>query len=715
MAGEGSGRPPGMVSRALSYAGVGEADDPAELRARTRADIISRWLPGIVDEVLASHEISGGVDQAGLDPDELRRQIHASEQDVLAGADKQLDRAVDATLDPKRYVSFVQAEPNRRAGRVTLWVAGVLGVVALCVAALPFVLSWAWWGTALMLIGAAAVGFVSFALFLVGRDDYLGKPRRTTVSADSALRTWRQACRDEGVLPFVRRLINERAAPAERFVLDITTKDAPGLSATGESEFMVDTGSVTAFQQVTDRLPTGAIGLAGPRGVGKTSLIEHIAGRATGDGTARRRLQVTVSAPVQYDPREFVLHLFASVCQTVLREREPASGRGWRVVGGIALLTAATVVLRIVGVLGTYVLNLMVTALIAATLSAMVGWLVAMRRRRADKEIFTLARKKLAEIRYLQAHTSGWSGKVTLPLRSEAGWSRQTQRERRAQTYPELVNALREFLATLAKYEGGTPAVIIAIDEVDKIESADRAQQFVNEIKGIFGAPGTQFLVAVSEDALASFERRGLPVRDAFDSAFHEIVRVDYLTLADTITLLKSRVLRLPDPFKWLVHCMSGGLPRDVVRTARAMVALTAPDEPPGLDEVCDALVADDVRRKSHAFQLACRDIGDSPDTTEFIRSLRRLPGDADTLLALVPKLRQDGDLAPLSRQAATYVYYSATLLEVFTRDRVDSGDKGTFDLLARAKQSLAVHPRLAWLQVDEFREAWHLPTVPVD
>jgi hypothetical protein len=144
------------------------------------------------------------------------------------------------------------------------------------------------------------------------------------------------------------------------------------------------------------------------------------------------------------------------------------------------------------------------------------------------------------------------------------------------------------------------------------------------------------------------------------------------------------------------------------------MVALSG-EPPPSLDEVCAALVADDLTRKSHAFQLACRDIGDSPGVTEFIRSLRRLPGDAATLLGLVPDLRLDGELATLSRQAAAYVYYSATLLDVFQRDRVDTGDSATFDLLARAKQSLAVHPRLAWLQVDEFRERWELATVPVD
>jgi hypothetical protein len=94
------------------------------------------------------------------------------------------------------------------------------------------------------------------------------------------------------------------------------------------------------------------------------------------------------------------------------------------------------------------------------------------------------------------------------------------------------VDALREFLGTLAEFDGRTPSVIIAVDELDKIDAADLAQRFINEIKGIFGAPGTQFLVAVSEDALAAFERRGL------------------------------QVARLRKPFKWLVHCMSGGLPR---------------------------------------------------------------------------------------------------------------------------------------------------------
>jgi energy-coupling factor transporter ATP-binding protein EcfA2 len=488
---------------------------------------------------------------------------------------------------------------------------------------------------------------------------------------------------------------------------------------------VVRTSSVRAFLAAARRLPTGAIGLAGPRGVGKTSLIQHFAGRV--DDEAHGPVRVTVSAPVQYDPRDFVLHLFATVCQAVLRERRLTAFPFVRRLRSLGLFALATLVATVValgfGVFGEPARIVreadlsLVPAGVFAVLLVLDATLLTRDflrgRRRARHGIGGLAGAHLENIHYLQTHTSGWSGKVTLP-RSEVGWSRSRQRERRPQTYPELVAALCDFLAAFAESTAVSPALIIAVDELDKIDSADRAQQFVNEIKSIFAAPGTQFLVSVSEDALASFERRGLPVRDAFDSAFHEIVRVDYLTVDDTAQLLSSRVIGLPEPFVWLVHCLSGGLPRDVVRTARAMVALTDHAEPPpSLDEVCAELVRDDLNRKSHAFQLACRDIDDSPEVTAFIRSLRQLPGDAAKLLGLVPALLRGGELASLSRQAAAYVYYSATLLEVFTRDRVDT--VGGFDGLARAKQSLAVHPRLAWLLVDEFREAWGLATVPAD
>ena len=38
--------------------------------------------------------------------------------------------------------------------------------------------------------------------------------------------------------------------------------------------------------------------------------------------------------------------------------------------------------------------------------------------------------------------------------------------------------------------------------------------------------PHCYYLISVSDDALAAYEMRGLPVRDAFDSAFDEVIHV---------------------------------------------------------------------------------------------------------------------------------------------------------------------------------------------
>jgi len=715
------------VTSAQESSSIGSvADDPGVVRARARDKLVAESLPEIVAEVLANKEIAAGITQAGLDREALRRQVLDARDEILAPAATQLDRAVDVTINPR---SGVRQRRLSRAGYTGMRVVGLALLAFAGFGIIGMLPAFSWTIVSGELI-IAAVGSSFIVAASVGNRR---TPPTVTVSPDAVLAAWRQACRDEVVLPYIRRVVNEHLAPIARFLLGVTTEDAPGLLGTSESSYVVRTASVDRFLATADRLPSGAIGLAGPRGVGKTSLIEYFAGRAAGDGL-HRPLKVTVAAPVHYEPRDFVLHLFASVCEAVIRERptlrlplRPSVRRPFQyVIFAVAALVATVAVLGVglftdprqvfVDARGVDALLILGAALVAVLLMEALVWLggTLWWRRLASGDVAQLASWHLENIRYLRTHTTGWSGKLTLPLKAEAGLSRQVQRERRPQTYPELVEALRAFLEAFTAREDASTAMIIAVDELDKIESADDAQRFVNEIKGIFGAPGTQFLVSVSEDALASFERRGLPVRDAFDSAFHEIVRVDYLTLADTAELLSSRVLRLPEPFKWLVHCMSGGLPRDVVRTARAMVALSG-EPPPSLDEVCAALVTDDLARKSHAFQLACRDIGDSPDVTEFIRSLRRLPGDAATLLGLVPDLRLDGELATLSRQAAAYVYYSATLLDVFRRDHVDTGDKATFDLLARAKQSLAVHPRLAWLQVDEFRERWELATVPVD
>lgn len=667
------------------------APSPDDEFARLRDAVIRDELPRIVDEVTDYPEIAAGLERAGLTDVALRNELLDAADVVLLPADHLL---ADVGKNPQ--------EP---------WRPTLVGLVGLLT-----VLTSVFAGIGILLDDLVP-SLVIAGIFVVGGvASEIKERRRARVRQPDTLASWRRVCIEDGVLPYARRIINEHLALGLRTLLMV----APGFASERETSYAVRTESVRAFVHTLRRLPTGAIGIAGPRGVGKTTLITSF---AADDEPAVRPLRVTVSAPVQYEPRDFLLHLFATVCRAVIRERKPHASRGRALRRATrAAVLAVAAVLAALPVTGFSLFDhwepwLLPSALLglALVVDLLAGLWTA--RRPVEPRIEDLARKHLDTIHYLRSHTSGWSGKVTLPLRSEAAWSRSVLRERRPQTYPELVTALCEFLgAYAADTHRRAPATIIAIDELDKISSAERAQQFINEIKSIFGAPGTQFLVSVSEDALASFERRGLPVRDAFDSAFDEIVRVDHLSLTDTTELVKSRVIGLPEPFTWLTHCMTGGLPRDVKRTARAMIALAEPgDAPMNLDTVCAALVGDDLARKSHAFQLACREIGDAPEVTTFIRLLRGLRPDGPLLLAVLPELSVEGELAVLSRQAAAYVYYSTTLLEVFRYDRVEQEPPETFEKLAQAKQSLAVHPRLAWLLVDEFRETWGLATVPAD
>ena len=63
--------------------------------------------------------------------------------------------------------------------------------------------------------------------------------------------------------------------------------------------------------------------------------------------------------------------------------------------------------------------------------------------------------------------------------------------------------------------------MIVAIDELDKLPNDTSVVRLINGLeKDMFHLPGVHFVITVSEDALESFSARGVPIRDAFDSAF---------------------------------------------------------------------------------------------------------------------------------------------------------------------------------------------------
>jgi hypothetical protein len=357
--------------------------------------------------------------------------------------------------------------------------------------------------------------------------------------------------------------------------------------------------------------------------------------------------------------------------------------------------------------------------ILAPVLARLLGVLIRGSRASALPGVATLRAEALRQrdrVRFLQTYTSGWSGKVGIPLGSDIGWTRGSQRVEQQATHPEVVDAFREFAARAAEVLAGQGAIgriLIAVDELDKIAEPDLANEFVNDIKGIFGIRGCLFLVAVSEDAISAFERRGIPVRDAFDSAFSVMVRMDPFTLPECRRWMGRRLLGVPVAFSCLCHCLSGGLPRDLRRSTIDMVDAVEETGSRELGPVAARMVGWELDRKAHAFAAAARRLDDSPEVAAHLADLL-LIGQVSTpgeLVELAERLAPDASstMPRMRWQSACFVLFCATVREVFTDDFTKSAlDKG-IELLGEARAQLAIDPRVAWRVVCDVRERFSL------
>ena len=292
---------------------------------------------------------------------------------------------------------------------------------------------------------------------------------------------------------------------------------------------------------------------------------------------------------------------------------------------------------------------------------------------------------------------------------------------------PEAVELLRELL-TAAAFER---PVVIGIDELDKIGSIEDAQHFLNDIKAIFGVPGCYFLISVSEDAVASFERRGMPLRDAFDSAFDDILRVELFELDGTESLLARRTVGMPMPFMAVSHILSGGLARDTIRIARRLFDPPEPVSRPTMAELCHTVVTSELAAKRDGAVTAVREVAAQTDVSEILSWLGTAPVEPDlsALEAHLPLPTQpSGDSDPqaslaagrLLQEFAAYWYFAATIVEFFSagpsKDELRTGENASdargFEQLARARQAFTIEATLAWERVSAFRTAWQLPAL---
>lgn len=828
------------------------------LQSRDLREVLDAWPPSVV--LRLRHNLL-------RDEDFLRRMrsVHAAVADRAA--------QLDELFNEKPVVRAKDLAALREKARART-LALALGLAVAFAVVIPLVLFPAWPALPQMLLmvllyfGIYRLPFVdqtiAQALPDVLRDRRAWGRRRFRLRAGlTRLRwDWKTTVRDEVVLPEILARINRGAHRAFSHDLKI---NRPFGARWPRSSLLISTSAVQRLSRELDQTTTGAIALAGRRGVGKTTLLHALANGTLPQAHLGGRLTVVVPAPARYQLREFVLHLHAMVCRAVLEalgnprislgaavtdrwehHQRIANRRGaWRrashsMIRSTALLaltvgvsaiwwrqhdllalpetylaqishlwqTVPTEISRAsfiwvlaLGVqllISIYALKAGWHALVLTTIltrrpvlsaarrlgNRAIRWaawweierlgsgfrralgkvrpllpralrpkvppsaelrmratLTGIERNRLLPEISNsihalaaLATEQLRRIRFLQTHTSGWSGKVDGPRSLGLTVTRSVAHAEQPLTQPEVVDQLREFLqhaATTLIRSGRISGIAIAIDELDKFADPAQAHEFVNEIKTVFGVDNCVFLVSVSDDALASFELRGIPVRDALDSAFTAMITVDPFTLEEACDWLDHRLIGLPSPYACLCYVLSAGIPRELERAAALLVDIAHKDgEPPAtsdspsqLTRVTREIIAADVAAKLRAFSFtvqqhpACDSVSNIIVTLNTVGKLTRPRerGLIPRLDALAKALQgetaltEEPDLTRICHEAAGFCLLSATILEIFDEDLTESAlhflSADALPRLAEARRALAVEPLLTASLVDEIRQ----------
>jgi hypothetical protein len=751
----------------------------------------------IVAESLANPEIVAGAGAAGVPVDDLRDAV--SRDRALAGARVVLDEL--ATIESRERI-MRDAEPAAPPSPSVA--AGFLRALADALRS-----------------NVASIFAPLLRLFGVTPQDAVEQPGEAAlepIEAERAATLERlRAALSEQVLRDLRSAVEQRTEDSFSTLLKVS--HAPGLAQLVDDDYGVPTRATEELADVFVAMPGGSIGLAGRRGIGKSKLIQRSCPPPQ-IGRDPLLLATVVSAPTEYDGRDFVLHLFASICETVVggaqvraeivRSRERATAPAQRLapaalvararrpllcVGAVAILAAALDVqpdalliaggvLCLVAVLlpGDWIegghglifpstpslplafvgLILMagsaigrvadplrdagiIAVAIALALLLTPKETIAWRPQRAagdynpgpfPDELATTAHDRLDDIEFQRTIAAGWTGAVgaklgagPAELNAQSSVSGTRTLARVPLSFPEIVARLRAFLALAAT----SAEVRIGIDELDKIESEETAHRFLNEIKGVFGIPRCFFLVSVSEEALSNFDRRGAGLRDVFDSSFDEILYVPPLTFAESVALLRQRVIGLPVPYLALCHVLSGGLPRDLIRVARAAIGAKPDDGDGRLVVIATKLVERELQQRVRAVSVVAAGLRLEPQTSAFLRWARGLTGDvtSDGLLRACSGGEEfrsspgdggklDGgdrtafmQIADLTLELKCFCYFASTLIDYFNllviaREQTDApfapAAEKDIERLMEARATASANPRVGWGLITAFR-----------
>jgi len=405
--------------------------------------------------------------------------------------------------------------------------------------------------------------------------------------------------------------------------------ESEGLKRLQDPIFRVTTRSSDRLRKLLSQMDGGSIALAGPRGAGKSTLLKILSQLGDDQMISVRGICIYVPAPAEYIAKEFIADLFQRLCEAYLQYSRSTAAATLPGVGGsgislggkfrrmIALswltLRALLAVFLIVWVaaplirkafpgrpisvaaMGNWIDHVQALTRIwwsdyhwyLQAVIALIVFLVVLAcwpparlwrrymRTPEEQELTKRAREYLQRLRVDRTVTKSASFAGPSVRGIAFGLNRGTSVKYIPWTMPELVSQARRFMEDVStELRILNRAIFIGIDEIDRIGSLEQAERFIGEIKAIFGIEGCFFIVAVAEDVGSMFAQRATAGRSIVENAFDEIVTVRPLDLAGARDLLLRRVPGFTDAFVYLVHALSGGLPRELIRVSRRLVEI---------------------------------------------------------------------------------------------------------------------------------------------
>jgi hypothetical protein len=380
---------------------------------------------------------------------------------------------------------------------------------------------------------------------------------------------------------------------------------------------IVSTNAVMQAEEFVVNHTASALGIAGPRGAGKTTILRYLTAPKAGS------IAVYVPAPVRYESNELLVRIFELLATAYL-------GKNWQSLGSrrLSMLGVALSGLLTYAGIGAFWLGVRHYSLRIDSLEwtgafllllGIFGFIYVTTTRRPSSALYTFrpyeSRQRDAQIRQARRVLEGlrWQQqRATTDSIGSAPWSgllnvarqRSTTLTQREIGRPRLVGDFQDFVRMVVD-DRAVDRVIIAIDELDKLPTIDDATAVVTELKDILHIEGTHVIVSVSEEVLDRFVSRGIPRRDVFDSSFDEIIEVPLLSATEAVRVLQSRATAFPREWALICYALSGGVTRDLLRYARRCVALYRTSSEFQRDNVLDQLVGEVARERVLSFLRA--------------------------------------------------------------------------------------------------------------